>query len=248
MNLNTHSQSFLYDICIIRIILILLLIIYHSLCPFTSAFWDNPQGQEIQLYYWIGRLSYSCMLETFVFISGIILGYQTERKGARALSFKYLVTGKIRRLILPSIIFGVIYFLLFLDLSSAPISVFKCLLEGVGHMWFLPMLFWCFVAMFVINILRANHKEILPILLIFAIFSSLPLPLRMNQSLYYFFFFYLGYCIGSKQINIARFFNKKSIVFTFVVFAITFPLLAHLRYDYDEIILANKIGGYLADL
>lgn len=204
------SKYFLNDICFIRVILVLLLIIYHSLCPYTSASWDNPQGQEIPLFYWIGRLSYSCMLETFVFISGIILGYQTIRKGKEALSFNYLIIGKLRRLILPSVIFSLLYFILFMDLSYAPLFVVKALFEGVGHMWFLPMLFWCFFGIFIINILGINRKEILPILIIFSIFSSLPLPLRMNLSMYYFIFFFLGYCVGSKEIDITKYFTKKS--------------------------------------
>ena len=244
-NTKAGPKHFLNDICVIRIILILLLILYHSLCPYTSAFWDNPQGYDIPLYYWIGRLSYSCMLETFVLISGVILGFQTKRNGREALSFTHLVVGKLKRLIIPSLLFGTIYFLIFMDLSSAPFTIVKSLFEGVGHMWFLPMLFWCFFFLFIISILRLDRKEILPLLLLFAIFSSLPLPLRMNQSMYYFFFFFLGYCIGTKQIDISRFINRKTILVTSLIFIITFPLLAHLRYDYDEIFIANKMGGVL---
>lgn len=71
------------------------------MCPFTSAFWDNPLAHNIPVYYWIGRLTYSCMLETFVFISGVILGFQILKKGNEYISYKHLVIGKFRRLILP---------------------------------------------------------------------------------------------------------------------------------------------------
>lgn len=240
---GVKSKTFLSDICVIRIILILLLIIYHSLCPFTSAFWDNPQGYDIPLYYWIGRLSYSCMLETFVLISGVILGFQTKRKGREALSFDYLVVGKLKRLIIPSLIFGAIYLLIFMDLGSEPSVVVKSLFEGVGHMWFLPMLFWCFFALFIIGLLGLDRKGILPFLLLFAIFSSLPFPLRMNQAIYYFFFFFFGFCVGSKEIDISRLTNMKTVLTTALLFIITFPLLVHLRYGYDEALIASKIGG-----
>lgn len=239
---ETKPKQFLNDICVIRIILILLLITYHSLCPYTaSSSWDNPQGYDIPLYYWIGRLSYSCMLETFVLISGVILGYQTERKGREALSFNYMVMKKFKRLIVPSLIFGTIYFLIFLGLSSEPSFIIKSILRGAGHMWFLPMLFLCFFALFIIGFLGLDRKEILPLLLLFAIFSSIPFSLLMSQSMYYFFFFFLGYCIGSKQIDFSRFINKRTIIGISLLFLITFPVLAQLRYGYDEIFIVDKM-------
>lgn len=239
---ETNSKRILNDICVIRIILILLLIIYHSLCPYTSPYWDNPQGVNIPVYYWIGRFSYSCMLETFVFISGVILGFQTK-KDEKYLSFNYLVIGKLRRLILPSILFGLIYFMIFMDFSYSPTVAVKSIFEGVGHMWFLPMLFWCFLFLFIINIIGINRKGIIPILLIIAVFSSLPLPLRMSQSMYYFFFFFAGYRVGTNDIDVTKYFTKKMVLFMTIFFLLTFPILAHIRYGYDDLYIANKMGG-----
>lgn len=241
MNSYSSSRKYLLDVGVIRIILIFLLIIYHSLCPFTSEYWDNPQGIVIPVYYWIGRISYSFMLESFVFISGLILGYQVLTKGLSTLSFKKLIRNKAKRLIVPSIIFSIIYYILFLDLSSAPSSILISITEGAGHMWFLPMLFWCFGGIFIINLFDNNIKYIIPLLFILACVSVVKLPLRLNLSVYYFFFFYIGYSMGLNHINISKYATKKYILILVLLFILTFPIFSYLQYNISEVDFANKI-------
>ena len=241
---SVTPNKYLGDICIIRIILIFLLIIYHSLCPYTSDFWDNPQGYNIPVYYWIGRTSYSFMLETFVFISGVILGYQVLMKGTSILKFDKIVKSKIKRLLIPSIIFSSIYYLLFLDLSDSTVSVIKTITYGAGHMWFLPMLFWCFIAIYILTRISFNDKIIIPLLFIIACLSVvITLPLRINQSLYYLFFFYTGYSVGLHHIQMSKFVSIKWISIALILFGITFPLLSYCRYGIGVLELANKMGG-----
>lgn len=71
------NKKFFGYICLIRVVIILLLIIYHSFAPFCSS-WEIIPGMNGQytLYSWISLLAYSFMLESFVFISGYIFGYQ----------------------------------------------------------------------------------------------------------------------------------------------------------------------------
>ena len=223
---SVTPNKYLEDVCIIRIILIFLLIIYHSLCPYTSDFWDNPQGYDIPVYIWIGRTSYSFMLETFVFISGLILGYQVLMKGSSILKFDKIVKSKIKRLLIPSLIFSTIYYLIFLDLSSSPIFIIESIAKGVGHMWFLPMLFMCFIAMYILTKFSLNDKVLILLLLIIACLSGIKLPIRIGQSLYYLFFFYIGYSIGLRHIIIPpKFLSRKWILIALFTFGITFPLL-----------------------
>ena len=206
----TTQKKYLGDICVIRIILIFLLITYHSLCPFTSAYWDNPQGGDIPVYYWASRLSYSCLLETFVFISGVVLGYQVYIKGKSILTYRYLIKGKIKRLLIPSILFSIFYYFIFLDFANDSIwsSAYK-ILEGTGHLWFLPMLFWCFVLIFILSLLKRNEIKIIICLAILSLISIKSLPLRFHLSLYYMLFFYTGYCVGKGTLNLTKYFTKK---------------------------------------
>lgn len=246
--MNTPAQieqkkRFLDDVCVIRIILILLLIIYHSFCPYTSSFWPNPQNYSIPVYYWLGRLSYSFMLETFVFISGLILGYQVMIKGSSLISFNTLIKNKVKRLIIPSVIFSILYYILFLELNDSVIETTTTIINGAGHMWFLPMLFWCFVLVYIIYKLEFNDKFIIPLLFVIAGFAVIKLPIRINQSLYYILFFYLGFTVGLQRIRLNRFFTKKWIMLAGSSFVVLFPVLSFIRYGIGDVALAEQMGG-----
>lgn len=78
------------------------------------------------------------------------------------------------------------------------------LIEGVGHLWFLPMLFWCFVAGYPLMKFKMNDTVVLFGLLCLSVISWIvPLPLRMGSSSYYLFFFYLGFFIYKRKDKIA---------------------------------------------
>ena len=74
------EKKVLEDVVFIRIVLILLLVLYHSFAIFNGA-WEKPSGvPDISAYWWVASFSYSCLLETFVFISGYWISGMQERK------------------------------------------------------------------------------------------------------------------------------------------------------------------------
>jgi len=81
MDLVTKEKMYLSDAAIIRIILVVLLVLYHAFAPFSGA-WSPIEGyEEVAAYWWLDKLSYAFMLETFVFVSGYVFGYQVRMKG-----------------------------------------------------------------------------------------------------------------------------------------------------------------------
>lgn len=89
------KRHFLY-IDIVRILLILLMVIYHSFC-FYSGDWKMPLGAElIPLYSIFSILSYSFFLETFVFISGFL--YAIGKKNN--VNYLILLKKKFKRLMI----------------------------------------------------------------------------------------------------------------------------------------------------
>ena len=147
------------------------------------------------------------MLETFVFVSGYVLGYQVRTRGEIKLEAKYLLLGKFKRLIIPSIVFGLIYIVLLQDISQPILKTVYDVVNGVGHMWFLPMLFWCFVGIWLIEKVKFNKIWLFPILLILSILPFPFLPLHMNISIYYMFFFYVGYFLQRNDVNLDKFYT-----------------------------------------
>lgn len=68
-------------------------------------------------------------------------------------------------------------------------------------MWFLPMLFWCFVISW--GLLELKVKPIfMTILVIFlGLFGWMPAPLQLSNSIGYLHYFIIGFFIQNKEIR-----------------------------------------------
>lgn len=220
------DKSILQEICLIRLLLIAMLVLYHSFAPFTGA-WDTlPEQEDVATpYSWIGKVSYSFMLEAFTFVSGYIFGYQVAKKGDAALKFKNISLKKFKRLFVPSIVFSIIYMLIFFPQRfNSPIESALQIMNGVGHMWYLPMLFWCFIGVYVLERIKCPPAFALVGLAMIGCFSFIPIPLRIGVSLYYMFFFFGGYVIQRYHIDLLARKYVLMMAVAFSVYTMTFAL------------------------
>ena len=193
--MTLQKNNILPEIVIIRLGLIIFLVLDHCFAPFCGI-WETLSDEAIPLYHIIGRFAYSFFLETFVFISGYLLAYSAQRT-REALNAGNCIWKKFKRLYIPSLVFSAIYVALFTEtfLVNDPKNWYY-IVQGAGHMWFLPMLFWCFVFFWAVNKLKISPIVILFISL-FTGFLPVGLPFRIGYAAYYFFFFYFGYAIRS---------------------------------------------------
>ena len=223
-SINLKRKVYLEDVVVLRLSLIVLLVLYHSFCIFSGA-WEVPKDYPlIPIYWWIAKTSYSFMLETFVFISGYLFGFQVQKNGIGIICFKNTILKKAKRLLLPCFFFGVIYYTVFYDLSKPVYEISYSIMCGTGHLWFLPMLFWCFTVIYLIERLKVSYKVVLPLLALVALCSFIPLPFRMSNSMYYSLFFYIGYCIKRYSWGVRRFFTKRSFVSFGILYLISFVI------------------------
>ena len=86
MLIERTSPKMLSNVVVIRPILIVLLVFYHAFLIFQGGWGSTGQFPEVKAYWWLDKLSYSFLLEMFVFISGYVLGYQVRVKGESILS------------------------------------------------------------------------------------------------------------------------------------------------------------------
>lgn len=125
-------------------ILIILVVLYHTMAIHTGN-WHLPEGTEqIGAYAAVGRIAYIFMLETFVFMSGYVWAFQREHKGEE--TFGVLVRKKAMRLLVPCYLFGILYALL-LEHEKPLVENIVDVLTGIGYLWFLFMLFVCFIVL-----------------------------------------------------------------------------------------------------
>ena len=149
-----EKKRLLTDVVIIRPLIIGLLVVYHAFIIYNGG-WREPIGfVPVKAYGWIADFLHSFRMQVIIFIAGYVYSYQVLSL-KRDESLGKIVTKKFKRLILPSLFFSLIYFFMFYDYSGYTIwSGAVKILSGAGHMWFLPMLFWCFVFGKLLNIIN----------------------------------------------------------------------------------------------
>lgn len=217
-----ENKPILLEVAFVRPILIVLLVAYHSFAIYCGAWqWPDMQGSGNNAYFWIAKFSYSFMLETFVFISGYVFAFQLISLNKRW-SFKELLIKKIKRLILPSLFFSTVYQLFFYQ----QITIRK-IIDGTAHMWFLPMLFWCFVLSFFLVKIRRGFF-VLFLLFLLAVFQNIHLPLQFHLTCYYLFFFYLAYVFYKNKITLV---NYKIIILLWIGYLGFFVLYSCLQLN-----------------
>ena len=206
MYLCNVKKKLLYEISIIRPLIIFLLVVYHALCVFTGG-WVPPEGvPDNAAYWWLGHLISGFRIETLAFVGGYVFCYQCVELGRRQ-GLLAFVWKKFKRLIIPCFLFGTVYFLLYrYNPSRFNWTVaFWRVANGIGHLWFLPMLFWCFLACWLVDRLlqwlRERHEPcyrpvgwvLLVALAGVSLLRVTGLKMGLSRAPYFLFYFYLGY-------------------------------------------------------
>lgn len=205
-----------------RPVAIVLLVLLHSFTMYGGG-WKLPEHiQDVRAYYWIARIANSFMLEMFVFISGYLFAYQLFGLQKKS-SFRIFLKSKLLRLIVPSIVFSILYSILFLPKNVSVLHYIYYIVNGLGHMWFLPMLFWCFIVTYFLYKIKLHESLKIIMLIVLSVFSFLPLPFQFGRTCYYLLFFYSGKLIWTNRNKIIQKLSKiKFIVVGFIVFVVLF--------------------------
>lgn len=131
----------LIHIDVIRTIAILFVVFIHTfilynnyLGTFKKHVIFNSQYTDL-VYNFLNAL----MIPSLTLIAGYTFTFIQEK---RKQPFDLMIKSKIKRLIIPTIIFGIIYTFLFQEFEIKLRSIVVIIISGVGHLWYLPALFW----------------------------------------------------------------------------------------------------------
>src|SRR5690606_23013343 len=214
------------EVDIIRPLAILLVVFTHCFAIYTGS-WTNPNPELVKEIF--GYKVFTDFLSAFrmpavVLIAGYTFTYFQQRKPQ---GFKHIFKSKFKRLIIPSYIFGIFYIIAFRDIK---LKSFIELTSGIGHLWFLPMLFWCFLFGYFLVKIRNLKAQIftLAILFLISIISPLlPIILGVSRALFFVSFYYLG-CILWKNRNyfIQKIITKEKIFFLGSCFLMLFVIIS----------------------
>lgn len=221
--------------------MILFVVVYHAFCIYDNK-WDLPKGLvQIDGYQWISRFAYGFALEAFVLMAGYLYAFQCFETSTQK-DFLPIALKKFRRLWIPALLFGVLYVLCFYNLESLSIlSFLKTIFNGAGHLWFLPMLFWCYLGGWILHRLNLNKWGILAVLFLLSIAPINFNFLGLGYACQYLFYFYLGYIVWIKQTHIEGMLRNSIWI---VVFALLFVGILIIRYMWiDPMVLDSNRHG-----
>ena len=198
-----NSKQF-EEISIMRVLAMTMIVAFHSLC-FYNGKWVKVNAIDIPIWNKISCFLDVIDLNMFVFISGYLYGYlYIYRNKYRHPS--EVIRLKAVRLLIPYLFWGILMAIVW------PWNTWSKLLYGIGHLWFLLMLFGVFtltVILQLINAQRVKFTSKVGISLIVTgyflgiVFSKYVYTgdfLCINKTLYYFPAFMIGYLCAKLRV------------------------------------------------
>lgn len=220
-----QNNQRLQEIDLIRPIAVLLIVVWHTFIIYQGG-WHEPENYaDVGAYWWLAKFAIIFSLELFTFVSGYVFSFQNTNKPK---PFSVFVKGKARRLLLPGIVFSLLYILLITgvdNIQSIP-KLCEDLICGVGHLWYLTMLFVVFILSYFIVRLKVRAVNLLMVVLfsIATIILTIQLPFNISLILYYLPFFLIGYYFYQYRERINKKLKEGGVFIVFAVFVITFLL------------------------
>ena len=180
------------------------------------------------------RLIQGFRIETIALIAGYVYAYQFLDLNRKS-DFRSFCIKKLKRLYLPCLFFGVIYYFMFYNEGSFDVVNFIYrVTNGAGHLWFLPMLCWCFIVMWIIT--KYNPNKVYTFILL-SLLSMLPipisLPLGLTRACHFIFYFYAGYQLWTYKEIIYQKIGRLKFIALFVVIYVLLVLLTGFISDYS---------------
>ena len=186
-----------------RVLAMTMIVAFHSIY-FYSGMWKVLGGIYVPIWEKTNRFLDSIDLSMFVFISGFLFGYLFIHK-QKYRDIKKFILDKIRRLIVPYIVWGV-----FLIIFIPSLFNWRDLMFGICHLWFLLMLFWIFLIAIIISTFWKKPLNNFSILLIIIILYTLWIVFKcyfpyqhflcIGSSISYTIAFYIGFICAEKEV------------------------------------------------
>ena len=184
--------------------------------------------QLVAVYQWFCWLISGFRIETIALIAGYVFSYQSYDLG-RKYKFWPFVWKKFKRLIIPMLVFGIgYYFCFFYDSATFELKSFLVkLFSGCGHLWFLPMLFWCFLAIWFIDHFNVSSWFSLILLAAITLIPVPSLPFGFGRLPHFLFFVYAGYFLWTKRDWLLKHCLNTTTICAFWVVYVVLVVLMH---------------------
>lgn len=250
------KENALKDYDFLKVIATLLVVFAHITRMYTGQGVINPFNGSVILKY-ITKYIYSFHMPLFVVISGAIYYHVRQQLGKYKDSNKF-VLNKAKRLMIPYIIFGILYVApIMVGFNFTEDNFIKYALKGIilstnsRHLWYVFMLFNAFIIFYYVE--KYINKlpkwfSILGFVGLYIISVKLPTLLQIQSTCTYLIYFYLGYLFQENKDKIKNIlkFNSLTLISSLVLNLITLYLSLTLNtkgFIINTISLCSAIFG-----
>lgn len=208
----------LYDVVIIRSLAIVMVVAYHAYGLMYWGYFPDMTQRYTELYYGINQFALNFRMPLFIFISGYLFSYLEGERGKYG-TLVALVKNKLHRLMIPYFVFSLFYML-----TTKSFSIVRLLNGDFSHLWFITMLFWCFVTTGLIRLFPWSRDIKLRLGILVGSFAllfvewNIPKVLGIQSLPLWFFWFYLGYVVSPYRERLYTFILKhKYLLLLFLI-------------------------------
>lgn len=246
--LNTRDNikpGRLYDVVFIRAFAIVLVVAFHAYAKLYADHFLDMKAVYHDMYFNTNQLALKFRMPLFIFISGYLFSYLESVKGKYA-TFSGLLKNKFQRLIIPYFIFAIIYML-----TTRSFNFEKLLSGDFTHLWFITMLFWCFIFTRLSSLVpysKCIYYKVTMLFLSFALLfvpSFLPSIIGLSNSTLWFFWFYLGYFVLPYRELLYELIDKK---YRWAILLVIGLLGTAYTVYYVKTDIVRTLGGQLGHL
>lgn len=231
-----------------RVMAMTMIVAFHSLC-FYNGRWSKVNAIDIPIWHKVSCFLDVIDLNMFVFISGYLYGYlyiyrNKYRHPSEVIRIKAI------RLLIPYLFWGIPMAMIW------PWNTWSNLLYGIGHLWFLLMLFGVFTITVILQLLNAQRVrftgKIGVSLIVMGYIAGLVFSkyvyagefLCINKILYYFPAFMIGYLCA--KLRVAWILpNWAYILLPFALLGLFIFVWYPLPLPYSLILLAWTVFAYV---
>lgn len=176
----------------------------------------------------------------FVFISGFLFGGQLMRK--QPVSFVKMLKSKFMRLMVPFFVFTILFMFTQNAVSWKPFYQWT-----YSHLWFLPMLFWCFILTYFMRPLILNDNYLISLSTLIGLFAIsllgkfLPLIIGLKGITPWICWFALGvwFYKHEKKLVLLKESPILKISIILVGIALYFIIMTYFPQEYDTVTLSG---------
>lgn len=151
---NMVRKNYRYDIAMLRLLCITIVVFFHAYGMMYASHFSEATAAMYQKRYEFFNQTYliNIAMPMFIFISGFLFGSQLMRS-SQPISFTKMIHNKFMRLMVPFFVFATLFMFTQDAVSLRPFYQWT-----YSHLWFLPMLFWCFVVTYLLRPLILNDR------------------------------------------------------------------------------------------